>query len=130
MSLGFSVSDIASAVSIIKHVYDTYSQSPKDYEVFSGEVRQVRSNFIKAQELSENTQWSSGDRTRLSSYASDLAVLTEDLSTFVERYKSLANGHGRTRDRMRWSPQEVEKFRHRITTLNSSLTIFLNLVLM
>ena len=118
------------AISIIKHAYEIYSQSPKEYEVFSGEVRRVRDNFIKAQELSGNTQWSSEDRITLSDYASDFEALTKDLSTHVERYKSLAKGHGRTRDRMGWSPQEVEKFRHRIITLNTSFSTFLQLVSM
>lgn len=130
MSFGFSVGDITTAISIVKHTYERYNRSPNDYKAFSTEVRQVGDNFKKARELRDNNQWSTGDKTTLDRYIIDLATLLEDLSAFAKKYESLANGSGRTRDRIRWPEQEVEQLRKRIVTCNSSLSIFLNFVWM
>lgn len=130
MSLGFSVGDITTALSIVQHTYERYNRSPNDYKVFCGEVRQVRDNFKKAQELRKNNQWSTGDKTMLNSHISDLAALSKDLSAFAKKYGSLANGSGRTLDRIRWPEQEVEQLRLRIVTCNSSLSTFLNFVIL
>ncbi|MCJ1262776.1 hypothetical protein MMC22_002646 [Lobaria immixta] len=129
MSLGFSVGDITTAVSIVKHTYDRYNRSPNGYIIFSREVRQVCDNFKKAQELRDNSQWSTEDKTTLDGYISDIAALSEDLSAFAKKYRGLANGSGRTLDRIRWPEHEVEQLRQHIVTYNSSLSTFLVLIL-
>lgn len=128
MSLGFSVSDIGVAISLLKRLYNTYSKSPNDYKAFCNEVDQLHHTFEMVQDPYKYTHWSTGNRTILATYTSNLEDLLKDLSTFVKKYESLANGGGRTRDRVRWSPQDVDEFRRRILGINTALTTFILLV--
>lgn len=128
MSFGFSLSDIAIAISTVKGVYETYKNSPKDYKEFSTDARRLRDVLEKAQELCGNTCWRPQDKTGFENYIQDLTALSKELLTIVRDYESLASGSGRTRDRIRWSPQKVEDLRQRITRINSSFNIFVSLV--
>lgn len=124
---GFSVSDLALAISFCKDLYEVYSKSPHDYKEFCQEVLQVQRLLKMTKGLYRDPRLNTGSRDWLNGFRSDSVKLTRDLSAFVKKYESLANGNGRTRDRIRWSPQEVDRFRKRIEQLNTSLTIFVGL---
>ena len=128
MSFGFSVGDIAAAIVTVKDVYEAYKNSPKDYKDFSTVARQLCDVLEKARELCDNTHWSSADKARMNSYIQDLTDISKDLRTIVKKYESLASGSGRTRDRIRWPPQEVIILRQRITSINSLFNTFVSLV--
>lgn len=128
MSFGFSLSDLAIAISILDDVYDRYKKSHRDYREFSREVDQVRENLEWAQEICQDTHWSTVQQKRIEGVTSDLAALVEDLSTFLKTYESLENGSGRTRDRLRYPLRKVEKFREHIMRSNVALSVSLNLI--
>lgn len=128
MSFGFSVSDIAIAIATVKGVYEAYKDSPKDYKDFSTDVRQLCDNLEKARELCDKTHWSPEDKAGMTNYIQDLKNLSEELRTIAKEYESLASGRGRTRDRIRWPPQEAIYLRKRIMSINSSFNIFVGLI--
>lgn len=125
---GFSVSDIAFAISYCKNLYEVYSKSPHDYKEFCQQVLRVQQILKMTQGLYRNPQLSTEHRSWLNGFDSELVKLTQDLSIFVKKYEGLANGHGRTRDRIRWPQQEVDHFRKRIERSNLELNTFIGLV--
>ncbi|MCJ1424591.1 hypothetical protein MMC29_002479 [Sticta canariensis] len=128
MSFGFSVGDIATAIVTVKDVYEAYKNSPKDYKDFSTVARQLCDVLEKARELCDNTHWSPGDKEKMNNYIQDLTDLSKDLRAIAKKYESLASGSGRTRDRIRWPPQEVINLRQSITNMNSLFSTFVSLV--
>ena len=126
MSFGYSVSDFFTLSQLAVKVYKAYQNAPDDYQHISEEVAGLQGLIDKAQQHFKSTTISSGDRHHCQKALKGCKSILNDLSSFIEKYKSVASTDKRpVFKRVKLSTEDIATLRERLIANATLLSSFI-----
>ena len=124
MIFGVGTGDIILCASLAHRVWKESRDAPNDFQNVSTEVASFKLVLDEVRQLIAEREIGHSKQAELAELVAGCNHVLVDLQELLGKYRSLATQSKRTRDRLRWGQEHIERIRSRLVSHTSLLTSF------
>jgi Fungal N-terminal domain of STAND proteins len=124
MSVGINIGEFLSAIQLAWTVYIACKDAPHQFKALSEEVEALHIVLESIKKVVLDTGLDPNKINDLNRVSRGCVTVLTELDVLMKKYKSLGTAKRKTWDKLRWSQEDIEPLRGRLTSNVSLLTAF------